>query len=75
MKLLKLINFWKKKSVTFKLQNGTKVKAEDHLYSILNIRDTGEIYISDRYTNKIYESVVIIDPKLEEKEIKDTISK
>ena len=59
MKLLKLINFWKKKSVTFKLQNGTKVKAEDHLYSILNIRDTGEIYISDRYTNKTIEGTPI----------------
>ena len=48
-----------KKSVTFQLQNGTKVKAEAHLYSILNIRDTGEIYISDRYTNKTIEGTPI----------------
>ena len=48
-----------KKSVTFELQNGTKVKAEAHLYNILNIRDTGEIYISDRYTNKTIEGTPI----------------
>lgn len=48
-----------KKSVTFELQNGTKVKAEARLYSILNIRDTGDIYIADRYTNKVIEGAPI----------------
>lgn len=48
-----------KKSVTFELQNGTKVKAEASLYSILNIRDTGDIYIADRYTNRVIEGTPI----------------
>lgn len=48
-----------KKSVTFELQNGTKIKAEACLYNILNIRDTGEIYIADKYTNKVIEGTPI----------------
>ncbi len=48
-----------KKSVTFELQNGTKIKAEAHLCNILNIRDNGEIYIADRYTNKVIEGTPV----------------
>lgn len=45
----------KKKSVTFELHNGTKIKAESRLSNILNIQDNGEIFIADRYTNKVIE--------------------
>lgn len=48
-----------KKSVTFELHNGTKVKAESRLYNILNIQDNGEIFIADRYTNKVIEGLPI----------------
>ena len=48
-----------KRTVTVELHNGTKIKAESRLYSILNIRDTGEIYIADRYANKIIEGTPI----------------
>ena len=48
-----------KRTVTVELHNGTKIKAESRLYSILNIRDTGEIYIADRYANKIIEGAPI----------------
>ncbi|MBO5004952.1 MAG: hypothetical protein J6D03_06915 [Clostridia bacterium] len=44
-----------KKSVTFELCNGNKIKAETRLSNILNIQDTGEIFIADRYSNKIIE--------------------
>lgn len=44
-----------KKSVTFELHNGTKIKAESRLSNILNIQDNGEIFIADRYTNKVIE--------------------
>lgn len=44
-----------KRSVTFELHNGTIIKAESRLYNILNINDTGDIFIADRYTNKVIE--------------------
>ncbi len=44
-----------KKSVTFELHNGTKIKAESRLSNISNIQDNGEIFIADRYTNKVIE--------------------
>lgn len=48
-----------KKSVTFELYNGTKVKAETRLSNILDIKDTGDIYIADKYTNKVIEGTPI----------------
>lgn len=54
--IAKINNFLEdKKSVIVELHNGTKIKAETFLGSILNIRDNGEIYIADRYSNKIIE--------------------
>lgn len=54
--IAKINNFLEdKKSVTVELHNGTKIKAEAYLNSILNIRENGEIYIADRYSNKIIE--------------------
>ena len=54
--IAKINNFLEdKKSVVFELNNGTKVKAETYLGSILDIRENGEIYIADRYSNKIIE--------------------
>lgn len=44
-----------KKSITFELQNGTKIKAEARLYNIINIQENGEIFIADRYSNKVIE--------------------
>lgn len=41
------------------MQNGTKIKAEARLCNILNIRDNGEIYIADRYTNKVIEGTPV----------------
>ena len=48
-----------KKTVTFELYNGTKIKAETRLNNILNIQDNGEIFIADRYTNKVIEGLPI----------------
>lgn len=44
-----------KKTVTLELYNGTKIRAETYLGSILDIRDNGKIFVSDRYSNKIIE--------------------
>lgn len=44
-----------KKSVTVELHNGTKIKAEAYLNSILDILPSGEIFIADRYCNKVIE--------------------
>lgn len=44
-----------KKTVTFELHNGTKIKAEARLNSILDIREDGNIFIADRYSNRIIE--------------------
>lgn len=54
--IAKINNFLEdKKSVIVELHNGTKIKAETYLGSILNIRENGEIFIADRYSNKIIE--------------------
>ena len=58
--IAKINNFLEdKKSVIVELHNGTKIKAETYLGSILDIRDNGEIYIADRYSNKIIEGYPI----------------
>ena len=48
-----------KKTVTFELHNGTKIKAESQLYNILDIQNNGKIFIADRYTNKVIEGLPI----------------
>ena len=54
--IAKINNFLEdKKSVTIELFNGTKIKAEAYLNSILDIRSDGNIFIADRYSNKIIE--------------------
>lgn len=58
--IAKINNFLEdKKSIIVELHNGTKIKAETYLGSILDIRDNGEIYIADRYSNKIIEGYPI----------------
>lgn len=54
--IAKINDFLKnKKTVTVELHNGTKIKADAYLYSILDIRENGEIFIASRYSNKIIE--------------------
>lgn len=54
--IAKINNFLEdKKSVTVELHNGTKIKAETYLSSILDIKANGDIFIADRYSNKIIE--------------------
>lgn len=44
-----------KKTVTLELYNGTKIKADARLNSIIDIREDGNIFIADRYSNKVIE--------------------
>ena len=44
-----------KKTVSFELKNGTVIKAEANLSNILQIQNNGEIYIADKYGNKVVE--------------------